>query len=97
MTFLEKLTAHKGGLVLLRSDLFWYGGRGWDGARDRVCLLMDTATSRPAAAAATRTAAAATTRTAAAATTTVVRPAALLLVDGQPHWVRVAQADVELL
>jgi len=87
MTFLEALQSHKGGLLLLKTQLYWYGGRGWDGVHDRVCLLMDTAAAPPS-----RVRAAARQ---AAATDPV--PAALLLVDGAPHWVWVSQADVELL
>jgi hypothetical protein len=84
MTLIEALTAHKGRLILLKTELFWYGGRGWDGARGRVCLLMD--------ATAAHTAAATTTRAYRTGDTS-----ALLLVDGQPHWIWVSQADVELL
>jgi hypothetical protein len=92
MTLLEELTAHKGGLLLLKTELWWYGGRGWDGIRGRVCLLMD---ARDAAGTADDVLAAATY----AAAVRELRPAtaAFLLVDGEPHWVWVAQADVELL
>jgi hypothetical protein len=91
MTFLEELTAHKGGLVRIKTQLFWYGGRargGWDGARDRVCLLMDAAARLDPAALD------AAARVGAVGTGGV---GALLLVDGAPRWVWVAQADVELL
>jgi hypothetical protein len=47
MTFPEALQAHKGGLVRIKSDLFWYGGRGWDGVHDRICLLLNAAGSPP--------------------------------------------------
>jgi hypothetical protein len=81
MTFLEELTAHKGGLVCLKSELYWYNGCGWDGCPGRICLILDAGLRSCALAAAVTPAAAAT----------------LLLVDGDPHWVWVAQADVELL
>ena len=92
MTFLEGLQSHKGGLLRLTGELFWYGGRGWDGSPGQICLVLDAKRSGtlciPAAAATT-----AYTR---------VRPeakdvAALLLIDGAPHWVWVAQEDVEIL
>jgi hypothetical protein len=86
MTFLEELTAHKGGLILLRSDLFWYGGRGWDGTRGRICLLMDSAAPPDAPAVA-----------ASAVRVGGVAVGALLLFDGAPHWVWVAADDLELL
>jgi hypothetical protein len=81
MTLLEQLRAHVGGLVRIKSDLFWYG-RGWDGVHDRVCLLLnadDAAT--PAATAAVQT----------------EGSGALLLIDGCPHWVWIGQEDAELL
>jgi len=45
MTFLEQLQAHKGGLIQLKSQLYWYGGRGYDGNPGRVCLILDAAAS----------------------------------------------------
>jgi len=85
MTFLEQLQAHKGGLIQLKSQLYWYGGRGDDGNPGRVCLILDAVAVGPST----------------AAVTTSVRSktptAAFLLVDGSPHWVWVAKEDVELL
>jgi hypothetical protein len=93
MTLLEELTAHKGGLILLKSELFWYGGRGWDGTRGRVCLLMDSALTYDGAPAAP----AARTRYAHVDGVIFVEAAACLLIDGRPHWVCITRADVELL
>jgi hypothetical protein len=92
MTLLEELVAHKGGLVRIKTQLCWYGGRGWDGVHDRVCLLLNAAVATTAA---TGTAAAFTEK--ARIYGLPAAPAALLLVDGAPHWIWVAQADVELL
>ena len=94
MDFLQELGSHRGGLVRLKSELFWYGGRGWDGIRGRVCLLLNAdarARHLHEGAAASRSAVEAVV----AELDHVV--AALLLVDCTPHWVWVAQADVELL
>jgi hypothetical protein len=89
MTLLEDLTAHKGGLVRLKGGLYWYGGRGWDGVHDRICLLMDARDADTAVAA---------TRGVLAAPAALRRaPVACLLIDGRPHWVWIAPADVELL
>jgi len=95
MNFLQELGSHRGGLLLLKTELWWYGGRGWDRIRGRVCLLMD---ARDAAGPAAPRAGAAS-RSAAPSGYTAVHDAAaaFLLVDGAPHWVWVAQADVELL
>ena len=89
MVILEQLRIHVGGLVRIKSDLFWYDSRGWDGTRGRICLLMDAGPSDTAA----FIAAAARTTAPALATATL----ALLLVDGQPHWVWVGSDDLELL
>jgi len=88
MTLIEALQAHKGGLVLLKSELWWYGGRDWDGARDRICLLMDAVTD-VAVASGTVVPAASTLRG-----DTVIL---LLLATGAPHWVWVCADDLELL
>jgi len=90
MTFLDKLQSHKGGLIRLKTQLFWYGGRGWDNAPGRICLILDaTAAGREAA------------MTACAECNdldTTIRPdAAHLLIDGQPAWIWVAEQDIELL
>ena len=83
MTFLETLQTHRGGLLRIKSELYWYDGRGPDGARGRVCLILDAA-RYPAA-------------RAAAATPTNPLPAALLLIDGCPQWIWVGREDVELI
>ena len=95
MTFLETLRAHRGGLLRLKGELFWYGGRGWDGTPDRICLVLDAAARSAVPAGHV-----------AAQATPLIRPtvllrapafAALLLIDGAPHWVWVAPEDVEIL
>jgi hypothetical protein len=86
MTFIESLQAHKGGLIQLKSQLYWYGGRGYDGNPGRVCLILD------AAAAARRSAA-----KPAARACSIADGVAYLLLDGSPQWVWVGKEDVELL
>ena len=99
MDFLQTLEAHRGGLLHIKSELFWYGERGWDGARGRICLLLDadpapaTALHGLAPAEARRLAALRPVATALAAPAVAV----LLLIDGAPHWVWVCQEDVEIL
>lgn len=41
MTFLEQLKAHIGGLVRLKTQIYWYQLSAWDGVEGRVCLLLD--------------------------------------------------------
>jgi hypothetical protein len=93
MTFLEALQSHKGGLIRLKGRLFWYGGRGWDGVHDRICLLMDSVLTYDGAPAVP----AARTRYADTDDDGYGDAAACLLIDGHPHWVWIAPADVELL
>jgi len=93
MTFLEELDAHKGGLIRLKGELYWYGGRGWDGVHDRICLLMDSARTPTGAVEVHGLDGAAHTD----AAHTDAAPTACLLIDGCPHWVWIAPADVELL
>ena len=85
MTFLKSLQAHKGGLIRIKTELYWYEGRGYDNTPGRVCLILDAVAVGPST----------------AAVTTSVRSktptAAFLLVDGSPHWVWITKTDVELL
>jgi hypothetical protein len=94
MTFLEDLTAHKGGLILLKTELYWYGGRGWDRNPGRICLLMDSVLT-PTGGAAPVAAARGDGRAGRGGGS--FGGAACLLIDGCPHWVWIAPADVELL
>ena len=42
MALLDKLQAHRGGLLQLKTQLYWYGRGGWDNNPGRICLLLDT-------------------------------------------------------
>lgn len=86
--FLERLRSHVGGLIRIRGQLYWYDEGRWDGKPGRVCLVIGVTTALNAAAAQTRQAAGASP------TSTTV---ALLLIDGSPQWVWVAEADVEII
>jgi hypothetical protein len=100
MTFLQRLQAHKGGLVRLKTQLYWY-----DGVRNeivgRICLLLDAAAAvgYHASAATVTTAAArrSAARTAEAYLGMSSTAVALLLIDGSPQWIWIAEQDVELL
>ena len=39
--FIETLRSHRGGLVRLLSDLFWYSTACFDQRQDRICLILD--------------------------------------------------------
>jgi len=91
MTFFEKIWAHRGGLVRLSTQLYWYG-RGWDGTPGRVCLLLDAVPINVVGADA---------RTAEAVGVGAARVGgafdAHLLIDGHPRWVWVTEKDVEVI
>jgi hypothetical protein len=101
MTLLEQLQAHKGGLLRLKTQLYWYGRGGWDNNPGRVCLLLDATCPATAATAratvATLSAFGSTANRTARAPTHATPTAAFLLIDGQPHWIWVAEEDIERL
>jgi len=86
MTLLQKLQAHRGGLIRLPTELFWYDRGGWDDTPGRLCLLLD-ATATPTAVA----------EASVPAAHHGADVAALLLIDGQPRWIWVAERDVEVI
>jgi hypothetical protein len=93
MTLLECLQSHKGSLLRIKSQLFWYGGGGgWDGNPGRVCLILDAAPVTL-----TGDLFAAVTAGTSAALGAAQTAYALLLIDDRPRWIWVAEADVEVL
>jgi len=100
MTHFEQLQSHRGGLIRLKTELYWYYGRGWDNNPGRICLLLDVATAAALELAVDRAAPAARTTAASApfaAFAAEADPGALLLIDGQPQWVWLAEQDVEVI
>lgn len=96
MTFLEKLQSRKGGLIKLKTELYWYTDQLQDKNPGRICLLLDVVKDvqhlDPTTVAAARTAIGGD-RSGGVGTTAIAH----LLIDGSPQWVWVAEADVELL
>ena len=88
MTFLEQLQAHKGGLVQLKTELYWYEQGRYDGNPGRVCLILDAAVAADAAT---------TVAVAVTVTGAVAADAGFLLIDGRPQWIWIVEKDVELL
>ena len=89
MTLLERLYAHKGRLIRLKTELFWYNdAQIRDNSPGRICLLLDSAdyinNKRSA-------------RTATAGYGRDSQAAAYLLIDGSPHWVWLYEDDIEFL
>jgi hypothetical protein len=92
MKLLEKIQAHKGKLIQITTEIFRFGSSGWDGIPSRVCLLMNAGATLGFYAPLSSTA---TARL--GASSQVPTCAALLLIDGQPQWVCVAEEDLVLL
>jgi len=91
MTFLEQIQAHTGGLICLKTQLYWYGGRGYDKNPGRVCLVLDIAATRSAAGLD------AAAQFADIYTLSIRTASAHLLIDGVPRWIWLADEDVEIL
>lgn len=90
MTFLRRLNDHIGELIHLRGMLYWRD-RGWDAETDRICLLLDAAYTDRGGDIFWH----AWTRMAHFRTTS--RRYALLLLDGTPQWVCLAEEDVTFI
>lgn len=93
MTFLEKLQNHHGRLLRLRSDLYWYDGRGWDNNPDQICLVLNAKDLGNKGYANTEGVVARSRRTTVSSATADVR----LLIDGSPQMVWLEEQDVEFL
>jgi len=91
MTFLKTLKENRGGLLRLKTGLFWYCNGEWDGIYDRICIILDAATclEYPEVSA--------YTGGCGRYTSSRLLIAALLLVDGSPKWVWVEKEDIEIL
>jgi len=87
MTFLQQLQAHKGGLIHLKTQLYWAWSRG-DNNPGRICLILDAARKSAVEGAADG---------AHRSATPADYVAAHLLIDGQSAWIWVTEQDVELL
>ena len=45
MTFFGNLKAHEGGLIRIKTELYWRGPGIWDGVPERLCVLLGVGTS----------------------------------------------------
>ena len=91
MTFINKLKAHIGGLIHIKSQLYWYRTGKWDGVHESTYLLLDIVD--PAEDVMGDIFSAATT----IALGPDPRTAVLLFIDGTPKWVWIYSGAVELL
>jgi hypothetical protein len=93
MTFLETLKSNRGGLIKLKSQLWWYDGRGWDNRPGRVCLIIDATV--PDGCVSDASVPGALSEFIRCGGAVVV--AALLLIDGSPKWIWIKKEDIEIL
>ena len=87
VNLLDNLRTHKGGLLQLKSQLYWYNGRGWDKNSDRICVILDAAS----------TTATTSARSYSSVKRSATGAAVLLLIDGSLKWIWVAEQDMELI
>lgn len=112
MTFIDKLKAHIGGLVLIKTELYWYDASRYGPDEDpgRICLLLDAIAVEDADAILDGEALVDPTTTTTDAdadlTTTIVltrfgyrtaNATALLFIDGAPKWVWVYENAMEFI
>jgi hypothetical protein len=89
MTFLKQFQARKGGLLRIKTQLYWYDKGRHDGNPGRICLILDAVDEHAVEAYANRQAESDGKK--------VNSVDAFLLVDGVPRWIWLSEADVELL
>jgi hypothetical protein len=91
MTFLETLKSNRGGLIRLKSQLWWYNGRGWDNNPGRVCLIIDA--TAPDACVSDASVPGALSEF----NLGMIVVSVLLLIDGSHKWVWINEQNCELL
>ena len=93
MSFLDKLQAHKGGLIRLRTELLWYSKRGWDNNPGRICLILDAMSTEKFHERGMYVDAAADGDGVSAGDKAAVH----LLIDGSPKWIWAIEDVIDLL
>lgn len=89
MTLFEQFHSHIGGLIRLKTQLFWYNSSSWDRVEERVCLLMDVASDYDRVLLPDATVALGSKPRSAIDV--------LLFMDGSPKWAFLTKEDVEFI
>jgi len=84
MMNIERFKAHKGGLIQLKTALYWYGSYRQTSPGE-VCLLLDAGGMER------------TVATAAYAAPAAYPTSILILIEEKPQWILVVEADVEMI
>jgi hypothetical protein len=99
MSFLDKLQVHKGGLIRLKTELLWYGKRGWDNNPGRICLILDAVSAETFRERVMYVDAAthAPHRQSSGVVSAGDKAAVHLLIDGSPKWIWAIEDVIDLL
>ena len=81
MRNIERFKAHKGGLIQLKTALYWYGGYRQTSPGE-VCLLLDAGGME---------------RTVATQAPAAYPTSILILIEEKPQWILVVEADIEMI
>ena len=97
MTFFERLRVHRGGLVRLRADHWWFcvgmEGEGYSGMSGTVCLIFDAVEGRKRRRSHVEACGGGTAK----GGDTDCNAEVLLLIEGAPRWIRIEENDLEIL
>jgi hypothetical protein len=89
MTFLETLKANLGGLIRLKTSLYWYDYNCWDGNSGRICLILDATEKQQIEASAAQPGVVGGRLDGSASV--------FLIIDGSPKWVWIDEQNIEIL
>ena len=93
MTFLSKLKAHVGGLIRIKTELYWHEAGKWDEASEKIYLLLDALNDSDGF-----TADGSAVTDPAPLRPTDPEPAAVLLfIDGAPKWIWAYESSMEFV
>jgi hypothetical protein len=90
VTFIKTLQAHRGGLARIKTQIFWYNGRGWEETPGRVCLILDVLECGVAGAEAAGC-------SASSWSVAESEKLVLLLIDELPKWFWLSEDDIEFI
>ena len=97
MTFSERLRVHRGGLVRLRANLWWFdaGMEKWGSNRmtEAVCIILDAVEAGEGCGIHVEACGGGTAK----GGDTDCNAEVLLLIEGAPRWIRLEENDLEIL
>ena len=101
MTFSERLRVHRGGLVRLRANLWWFdaGMEKWGSNRmtEAVCIILDAVEAGEGCGIHVEACGGGTAKGGDTDCIAEVYAEVLLFIDGAPRWIRLDENDLEFL